>query len=118
MVEEDIMKPMLPIEKYFGKLELVYTFYGSMPTVVSVSETGRIFICFPKWGDDVKFTVAEIVEGKLQPYPNLQTNLFNPKNIKMTFISVQSVVADGRGTLWVVDTGAPNFSEPIKGGES
>ncbi|MEH7444890.1 L-dopachrome tautomerase-related protein [Bacillus sp. JJ1122] len=110
------MKPMLPIEKYFGKFELVHTFYGAMPTGVSVSETGRIFICFPKWGDDVKFTVAELVEDELQPYPNLQTNLDNPENIRMTFISVQSVVADGRGTLWVLDTAAPNFSEPIKGG--
>ncbi|KAA0547459.1 gluconolaconase [Bacillus sp. BGMRC 2118] len=110
------MKPMLPIEKYFGKFELVYEFYGAMPTGVSVSETGRIFICFPKWGDDVKFTVAEIVEDKLQPYPNLETNVVNPENITMTFISVQSVVADGRGTLWVLDTAAPNFSEPIKGG--
>ena len=54
------MKPMLPSEKYFGNLELVYAFYGAMPTGVTVSETGRIFICFPKWGDDVKFTVAEI----------------------------------------------------------
>ncbi|WP_202171293.1 L-dopachrome tautomerase-related protein [Bacillus sp. USDA818B3_A] len=116
MPEEDILKPMLPSEKYFGKLELVYAFYGAMPTGVTVSETGRIFICFPKWGDDVKFTVAEIVEDKLQPYPNLQTNLVNPENITMTFISVQSVVADGRGTLWILDTAAPNFSEPIKGG--
>jgi sugar lactone lactonase YvrE len=110
------MNPMLPIEKYFGELELVHTFYGAMPTGVSVSETGRIFICFPKWGDDVKYTVAEIIEDELQPYPNLQTNLVNPENIRMTFISVQSVVADGRGTLWVLDTAAPNFSEPIKGG--
>ena len=34
----------------------------------------------------------------------------------MSFVSVQSIVADGRGTLWVLDTGAPNFSEPIQGG--
>ncbi|NHM31360.1 L-dopachrome tautomerase-related protein [Neobacillus terrae] len=110
------MNPMLPMEKYFGQLELVYTFFGAMPTGVSVSETGRIFVCFPKWGDDVKFTVAEIVGDELQPYPNLETNLVNPGNITMSFISVQSVVADGRGTLWVLDTAAPNFSEPIIGG--
>jgi sugar lactone lactonase YvrE len=116
MLEEDIMKPMLPIEKYFGKLEQVYAFYGAMPTGVSVSETGRIFICFPKWGDNVKFTVAEIIEDKLQPYPSLETNLVNQGNVTMSFISVQSVVADGRGTLWVLDTAAPNFSDPIKGG--
>ncbi|USK61786.1 major royal jelly family protein [Peribacillus asahii] len=110
------MDQWLPMEKYFGKLELVYSFYGAMPTGVSVSETGRIFICFPKWGDVVKFTVAEIVGGQLQPYPSYETNLFDPGNITMSFISVQSVVADGRGTLWVLDTAAPNFSEPIKGG--
>ncbi|MBN8252840.1 gluconolaconase [Priestia flexa] len=109
------MKPMLPMEKYFGKLELVHVFYGAMPTGLSVSETGRIFICFPKWGDDVKFTVAEIVGDTLQPYPSLETNLGNQGNTTMSFISVQSVVADGRGTLWVLDTAAPNFSKPIKG---
>ncbi|MDM5200969.1 L-dopachrome tautomerase-related protein [Fictibacillus enclensis] len=110
------MKFMLPMEKYFGKFELVYSFYGAMPTGVTVSETGRIFVCFPKWGDDVKFTVAEIAGDQLQPYPNLETNLANPANVAMSFISVQSVVDDGRGTLWVLDTAAPNFSEPIKGG--
>ncbi|PLS16072.1 gluconolaconase [Bacillus sp. M6-12] len=110
------MKPMLPMEKYFGKFELVHEFYGAMPTGVSVSETGRIFVCFPKWGDDVKFTVAEIVGDTLQPYPNIETNLGNQGNITMSFISVQSIVADGRGTLWVLDTAAPNFSVPIKGG--
>ncbi|NRT75157.1 L-dopachrome tautomerase-related protein [Clostridium beijerinckii] len=108
--------PMLPIEKYFGEFQLVYTFYEAMPTGVTVSETGRIFVCFPKWGDDVKFTVAEIVGDQLRPYPNLEANLANPENIANSFISVQSVVADGRGTLWVLDTGAPNFSVPIKGG--
>lgn len=107
---------MLPIERYFGKFELVYEFYGAMPTGVTVSETGRIFVCLPKWGDDVKFTVAEIVGDQLLPYPNLETNLANPENIANSFISVQSVVADGRGTLWVLDTAAPNFSQPIKGG--
>lgn len=107
---------MLAMEQYFGNLELVNSFYGAMPTGVSVSETGRIFICFPKWGDDVRFTVAEIVEGRLQPYPDLETNLINPLNIHKSFISVQSVIANGRGTLWVLDTAAPNFSEPIKGG--
>ncbi len=109
------MTSMLPMEKYFGKLELVYAFYGAMPTGVGVSETGRIFVCFPKWGDDVPFTVAEIAGNELQPYPDLETNLVTG-NITKSFISVQSVVADGRGTLWVLDTAAPNFSEPIQGG--
>ncbi len=110
------IQAMLPSERYFGKFEAVFLFYGAMPTGVAVSETGRIFTCFPKWGDDVKFTVAEIVRDTLEPYPNLEANEASPANITTSFISVQSVVADGKGTLWVLDTGAPNFSEPIKGG--
>ncbi|WP_123039686.1 L-dopachrome tautomerase-related protein [Cohnella candidum] len=110
------MQVILPSEEYFGRFEAVFLFYGPMPTGVTVSETGRIFVCFPKWGDDVEFTVAEIVQGSLRPYPSIEANSANPSNISMSFISVQSVVADGRGTLWVLDTGAPNFSEPIKGG--
>lgn len=69
-------------------------------------------------GDDVKFTVAEIVCDTLQPYPSLDANVVSPFDISTSFISVQSVVADGNGTLWVLDTGAPNFSEPIKGEQS
>lgn len=53
-----------------------------MPTVVTISEDGRIFVNFPKWGDDVKFTVAEIVKNKLVPYPNMEVQelVLNSKN--------------------------------------
>lgn len=106
----------LPCERYFGNLESVFSFYDAMPTGVTISEKGRIFVNFPKWGDDVKFTVGEIVGDKLVPYPDLKTNTVDYDNLQNCFISVQSVVADGCGTLWVLDTAAPNFSEPIIGG--
>ena len=106
----------LPKVKYFGDLEQVFAFNGPMPTGVTVSEEGRIFVNFPKWGDDVKFTVAEIVKNKLVPYPNMKVNKENYNNPSENFISVQSVVADGRGTLFVLDTASPMFSKPIKGG--
>ena len=109
-------KKRLPSEKYFGKLELVFSSYDAMPTGVTISENGRIFVNFPKWGDDVKSTVGEIVDNKLVPYPDLKTNKVDYDNVQGCFISVQSVVADGCGTLWVLDTAAPNFSEPIHGG--
>lgn len=105
-----------PTEKYFGELEQVHSFYGEMPTGVSVSETDRIFINFPEWGDDVKATVVEIRDGKLIPYPSLEANTFDPKDPEKGFLSVQSIVADGEGTLWVLDTAAPNFDVPVKGG--
>ncbi|KPA89159.1 MULTISPECIES: L-dopachrome tautomerase-related protein [Pseudomonas] len=97
-------------------LEQVYAFDGAMPTGVTVSETGRIFVNFPRWGDNVEFTVAEIVDGKLVAYPNRSINTADPKDPAAGFISVQSVVADGRGRLWVLDTAAPGFSRPRAGG--
>lgn len=110
------MKCNLPRERCCGELEQVFGFYKAMPTGVTVSENGRIFVNFPKWGDKVDYTVAEIVDGKLCPYPDMKTNTTDYNNLCNTFISVQSVVADGQGTLWVLDTASPNFSKPIKGG--
>jgi sugar lactone lactonase YvrE len=105
-----------PKEKYFGELERIHEFYDEMPTGVSVSETGRIFINFPEWGDDVKATVVEIVEGQLIPYPSQEANTFHSQEPENGFLSVQSIVADGEGTLWVLDTAAPKFDVPVKGG--
>ncbi|MDI9776415.1 MULTISPECIES: major royal jelly family protein [Pseudomonas] len=96
--------------------ERVFAFNGAMPTGVTVTETGRIFINFPRWGDDVPYTVAEIRQGHLVPYPDLKTNVENAKDPAAGFISVQSVVADGQGRVWVLDTAAPGFSEPKAGG--
>jgi len=96
--------------------ERVFAFNGAIPTGVTVTETGRIFINFPRWGDDVPYTVAEIKQGHLVPYPDLKTNVENAKDPAAGFISVQSVVADGQGRVWVLDTAAPGFSEPKAGG--
>jgi sugar lactone lactonase YvrE len=58
-----------------GELELVHAFAdGPMPTGVSVSHAGRIFVNFPKWGDDVRFTVAEIRDGQVVPFPDEKWN--------------------------------------------
>lgn len=106
----------IPTERYFGDLEQVHAFFDAMPTGVSVSETGRIFVNFPEWGDEVTTTVAEIVNDKLVPYPSKEANVFDPDRPEVGFLSVQSIVADGEGTLWVLDTAAPNFETPVKGG--
>lgn len=106
----------LPTERYFGDLELVYEFNTpSMPTGVTVSEDGRIFYCMPNWGEVVPFTVGQIVDGNLRPYPDWDMNTHADQLPAKRFVSVQSVVADGQGTLWVLDTAAPSFSKPIDG---
>lgn len=106
----------LPAEQTIGNPEVVATFHGAMPTGVTVSETGRIFVNFPRWGDDVPYTVAEVKGDKLVPYPDMAINKADNSHPGDHFLSVQSVVADGQGKLWVLDTAAPGFSTPVDGG--
>lgn len=106
----------LPHETSIGQLEPVFAFYDAMPTGVTVSEQGRLFVNFPQWGDNAPFSVGEIREGKVIPYPDQAINTPDQKAPARHFISVQSVVADGQGRLWVLDTAAPKFSAPQPGG--
>ncbi|MDT8909280.1 L-dopachrome tautomerase-related protein [Pseudomonas sp. ZS001] len=105
-----------PADRSIGPLQQVFAFQDAMPTGVTVSETGRIFVNFPRWGDDVPFTVAEISDGKLRPYPNDRINHEDSVDPAKGLISVQSVVADGQGRVWLLDTAAPGFAAPRAGG--
>jgi sugar lactone lactonase YvrE len=106
----------LPSEHYFGQLEQVATFREAMPTGVTVSDDGRIFVNYPRWGDEVPYTVAEIRDGKAHAYPDAAINKPDPNDPAKGFISVQSVVVDHQGNLWVLDTAAPKFQSPQPGG--
>lgn len=106
----------LPQEKSVGNIESVASFNGPMPTGVTVSQSGRIFVNFPRWGDRVEFTVAEVINGKTVAYPNAQINSPNSSNQAESLISVQSVVVDPSDRLWILDTGSINFSPTSYGG--
>jgi sugar lactone lactonase YvrE len=103
-------------DRPIGHIESVFEFYDAMPTGVSVAADGRIFINFPRWGDDVPFTVGEIRENKVVPYPDATINRFDPARPGETLGSVQSVVIDAANRLWILDTAAPGFSAPVAGG--
>lgn len=106
----------LPADEPLGALEPVAYFNGAMPTGVTVSQKGRIFINFPKWGDDVPFTVAEIRDGKAVPYPDEAMNQINEEDPAAALVSVQSVVVDPADRLWILDTGSPLFQPTKYGG--
>ena len=99
-----------------GEVETVATFDGPMPTGVTVSHTGRIFVCYPKWGDKVDFTVAEVKQGKPIAYPDQATNQASGPSDGQHLISVQSVVIDPSDRLWAVDTGSVEFGPTSPGG--
>jgi len=106
----------LPAVESLGALEPVAHFDGAMPTGVTVSHQGRIFVNFPKWGDEVAFTVAEIREGIPVAYPDEATNRTDPNNPAAALVSVQSVVVDPADRLWILDTGSPMFQPTQYGG--
>jgi sugar lactone lactonase YvrE len=91
-------------------------------TGVAVAADGRIFVNFPRWTEDSPVSVAELGrDGSLRPYPDEQWNAW--RNAQATtlsprdhFVCIQSVVADNRGNLWVLDPAAPGNEKVIAGG--
>lgn len=114
--KQTIREHKLPADEPFGELEPVAYFYDAMPTGVTVSQRGRIFVNYPKWGDDVKFTVAEIRDGEAIAYPNKEFNQSDENDLAAALISVQSVVVDPADRLWILDTGSPMFKPTEYGG--
>jgi len=82
-------------------------------TGVTVSKDGRIFVNFPRWTEDTPVSVAEVMkDGSIKPFPSPEWNAWrNARKDEMSardhWICVQSVVADGRGNVWVLDPAAP-----------
>ncbi len=108
--------PPLVTDEPVGSLEVVHTFSGPMPTGVSVSHSGRIFVNFPLWGDDVRATVMELRDGAEAPFPNQEWNSPSGNDDESAFVSVQSIVVDPADRLWVLDTGSPMFQKTVPGG--
>jgi sugar lactone lactonase YvrE len=103
-------------EKPVGELELIMAFDGPMPTGVSVSHSGRIFVNFPRWDDPTDFTVAELREGQLHPYPTAAMQQADASDPSTALLSVQSVVVASLDRLWILDTGAPQHRNTSYGG--
>jgi sugar lactone lactonase YvrE len=103
-----------------ASIELVAEF-GHQVTGVSVSETGRVFVNFPRWTEDTAVSVAELKDGGVRPYPDEEWNAWrNAKKDEITpddhWVCVQSVVADQRGSLWVLDPAAPAQAHVVSQG--
>ena len=113
--------PVLPVwAAPTPKLDLVATFPKRQATGVAVSPTGRIFVNFPRWEDDVAISVAEVGhDGALTPFPDAGWNSFrnaDPADPGQRFVCVQSVTCDPQGNLWVVDPAAPGLTFEVPGG--
>ena len=89
-------------------------------TGIAVMPDERVFVNFPRWSDDVPVSVAELLlrDGSVRPFPNSEWNEWNGGargGPEYRFVCVQSVVADRKGYLWVLDSGNPCLAGVIPG---
>lgn len=93
---------------------LVGSLTEAMPSGVTVTPGGRIFLCFPRWFDRIDFTLGELLpDGTVEPFPNGESNRLDLCDPAHHLLSVQSVNADDDRTLWVLDTGRPYFTPAL-----
>jgi sugar lactone lactonase YvrE len=87
-------------------------------TGVAVSREGRVFVNFPRWSPEVPVSVAELrADGSLAAFPDQGWNAWSPgSDPASAWVCVQSVVADGEGSLWVLDPANPGFAGVVPGG--
>ena len=106
----------LPTEKEptgLNPLEVVYTFKQQMPVGIAITSTGRRFVSYPRWEDQVAFTLAELKDDKEVPYPQDGAYQNGQKGDAQTqLVSLQGIVVDGQDRLWALDTGTINM-KPI-----
>ncbi|CAH0387122.1 unnamed protein product [Bemisia tabaci] len=115
---------------YDNKLQVAHLYGGQWPVGIAVSRSGRKFSCFPAGLDELNtnngsnnvFQVAELLDFDTETaYPNeainnppggavdFTTNPPTTKGLSNYFLSVQAVVIDARGVLWILDTGRVLF---------
>ncbi|MEL7240023.1 MAG: L-dopachrome tautomerase-related protein, partial [Planctomycetota bacterium] len=93
-------------------------------TGIAVSQNERVFVCYPRWGERVDMSVAEIVpdgRGELRPIPDAEWQVYDPSTPQAVdptdhLVSVQALTVDSDNNLWILDTGSINFTAPVEDG--
>ncbi len=76
------------------------------PSGIAVSSKDRVFLGFPRHADNHKeFALAELVGGKLIPFPNKEYVYPGNKNYKDWLVSPHGMYIDKNDILWVLDDG-------------
>lgn len=89
-----------------GSLEVVARFTGPGPSGIAVTPDGRVFVGFPRHAENhAGATLAELVDGRLRPFPDAATSLPSDAPYAQRLVSVHGMTTDAAGNLWVIDDG-------------
>jgi len=96
-----------------SKISKVASFKGIQVTGVTISSSGRLFANFPRWHEDLPFSVVEVMpNGEYKQYPDESWNTWHGHPQENTFTCVQSVVAH-ENSLFVLDPASPMMKKVV-----
>lgn len=76
------------------------------PSGIAVSSNDRVFLGFPRHADNHKeLALAEVVDGKLIPFPNKEFVYPGNKDYKNWLVSPHGMYIDKNDVLWILDDG-------------
>ncbi len=96
----------------------VARFEQDQVTGVAVSKSGRVFVSFPRWHDNHRVSVAEVLpDGSFVPWPDAPWNSWREGDPVRPdcFVCVQSVLVDASDRVWVLDPGSPRMGGVLPG---
>ncbi|MGW0519578.1 L-dopachrome tautomerase-related protein [Crossiella sp. NPDC003009] len=82
-------------------------------------DRGRVFVSGPRWSGSRGPALGRLDrDGSPRPYPSPEWNSWRAgQDPGRKFVNVNAIHHDGRGSLWVVDTGSPDFGgDPLPRG--
>ena len=92
---------------------------GMIWNAVALSEDGRVFVAGPRWTGSTGPALGLLDDqGQPQPYPDARWNAWRPgQDAREAFVNINALHRGPDDSLWVIDTGAPDFGgAPLPGG--
>lgn len=87
------------------------------PSGIAVSSKDRVFLGFPRHADNHKeLALAEVVDGKLIPFPNKEYVYPGNNDYKNWLVSPHGMYIDKNDVLWVLDDGKRSGMKEIPEG--
>jgi sugar lactone lactonase YvrE len=87
--------------------EIVAQFADHWPSGIAPARDGRIFLSFPRLDPTpAPATLAELIDGRVVPYPDELVNAIDPSDTQHHFVSVHGIALGPGNRLLALDPGA------------